>query len=72
MSDKEESGVGCLSIIGYFIIIAGVYNFITGSFKGDHINDDGEFTTFDDTLKLTIFMLVIGVVILIINKFRKR
>jgi len=72
MSDNKEINKGCLSFVGYIIVIMAIYNFIIGSFKGDHINEDGEFTTFKDTTNLTIFLLIIGVIILIINYFRKR
>lgn len=75
MSKEEESSTGCLNvglnIIGALFIISGIYGFFMGSIKGSHINDDGEFTTFTDTVEVTIFSLVLGVIFLIISKFIK-
>lgn len=75
MEKENEETSGCLSIglkiLGYLFIASSIYGFILGSIKGNHINDDGEFTTFTDTTNSTLFGLVLGVIFLIISRFTK-
>ncbi len=69
---NEFKNVGGYGIVGYFIIVCGLFSLIGTFISRDHRNDDGEWITFKDGLNTALFMFTIGITLVIIDKIKNK
>ncbi|MEI7829693.1 MAG: hypothetical protein WCI31_07975 [Prolixibacteraceae bacterium] len=69
---RRQKEIGCLGLAAYLMFGIGILGFVMDAIQGEHKNEDGQWTSFDDIVNVALITLGIGIVLYIIDRIRNR